>query len=174
MNVAADQVIPVLDEIVRSGSAAATIATTLQRVRQQLEASGKLMAWEIIPRSALAGELPENIHSCWVFVIRPGAATGPERHPNSHQRSFSLIGSGRFELRVGDTWDSHPLESTSRASLEQRWVSIPPSTWHRLFVGSHAWGMVSFHTVDGEALIEERPVDTSDLDGETHQEHYAR
>jgi len=173
MNAAQDPVLPALNEIVRTDSAAATVTETLRRVVQQLDTSAKLMAWEIVPLSAFGGGLPESIRSCWIFVIRARAATGAERHPNSHQRSFSLIGSGTFELHVGANWHSHPLGSTERASMEQRWVSIPPSTWHRLFVGSEAWGMLSFHTVAPEELIEERPVDTNDLDGETQQERYA-
>jgi hypothetical protein len=172
MNVADDPVVPVLNDVICGDAAAATIGTTLQRVLQQLDASTDLMAWETLPLSAFAGGLPENIRSCWIFVIRAGAATGPERHPNSHQRSLSLIGSGTFELRAGTVWHSHLLKSTDRASVEQRWVSIPPSTWHRLFVGSKAWGMLSFHTVAPNALIEERPVDTNDLDGPTRQDRY--
>jgi hypothetical protein len=172
MNVGEDSVLPALNEVVRSDSAVATITETLRRVVEHLNTSTKLMAWEVVPVSAFATGLPENIRSSWIFVIRAGAATGAERHPNSHQRSFSLIGSGTFELRVGNNWHPHPLKSTNRASIEQRWVSIPPSTWHRLFGGSGAWGMLSFHTVAPEALIEERPVDTNDLDGETRQERY--
>jgi hypothetical protein len=33
--------------------------------------------------------------------------------------------------------------------------------------------MLSFHTVDSEELIEETPVVTDDLEGETHQARYA-
>jgi hypothetical protein len=150
-----------------------TVAETLQRVTQQLAASGTLMAWDVISRDVFGEGLPTSIRSCWIFVIRAGAATGAERHPNSHQRSFSLRGSGTFELRHGTNWRSHPLESTERASVEQRWVSIPPSTWHRLVVGPEPWGMLSFHTVDSAELIEETPVDSDDLDGETHRELYS-
>ena len=105
-------------------------------------------------------------------MIRAGAATGAERHPNSHQRSFSLIGEGTFELRAGGEWRAHSLASTGHASMERRWISIPPATWHRLVVGSEPWGILSFHTVAPEELIEEMPVDANDLDGETHQERY--
>jgi hypothetical protein len=173
MNVAQDPVLPALNEVVRTDSAAATITETLRRVVQQLDTSTKLMAWEIVPLSAFEDGLPASIRSCWIFVIRALAATGAERHPNSHQRSLSLTGSGTFELRDGSNWRSHPLTSTERDSLERRWVSIPPSTWHRLFVGPEPWGMLSFHTVDPEELIEERPLDTNNLEGETHQERYA-
>ena len=132
MKVTDDQVLSALNEAVRKASTAAMITSTLRRVIDQLNTSAKLMAWEVVPLDTFAGRLPESIRSCWIFVIRPGAETGAERHPNSHQRSFSLVGSGTFELRAGTTWQPHALGSTERAGVEQRWVSIPPLTWHRL------------------------------------------
>ncbi|HSL20110.1 MAG TPA: hypothetical protein VK886_01150 [Vicinamibacterales bacterium] len=169
-----DPVLSALNDVIRAPRVNGVIRDALERVLQKLGASSETMAWEIIPFEMIDTELPENIRSCWVFAIRAGAETGAERHPNSHQRSCSLVGSGRFELRAGGGWRSHPLRSADDgSSMEQRWVSIPPSTWHRLFVGSEAWAMVSFHTVPPEELIEERPMDANDLDGETHQARYA-
>ena len=167
-----DPILLALREIVSTSRAAATIAETLTRVIRQLETSTGPMAWEVIPLTTFGAALPETIRSCWIFVIRAGAATSAERHPNSHQRSFSLVGNGTFELHDGARWLAHPLVSNDAGGAE-RWVSIPPSTWHRLFVGPRTWGMVSFHTVTPEELIEEKPVDPDDLDGATHQERYA-
>src|SRR5216117_3519331 len=134
MNVASDPVIPALDAVVRTPSAAGQVREALQRALQQLALSREQMAWEIIPLSALGCSLPESIRSCWVFGIRAGAETGAERHPNSHQRSLSLSGTGRFELRERDTWGAHQLVSTEGRPAQQRWVTIAPSTWHRLLV----------------------------------------
>ncbi|OLC04677.1 MAG: hypothetical protein AUH45_02235 [Gemmatimonadetes bacterium 13_1_40CM_69_22] len=173
MNVASDLVIPALDALVRTTSAAVQVREALQRVLQQLASSTERMAWEIIPLSALRCSLPASIRSCWVFGIRAGAETGAERHPNSHQRSLSLTGSGIFEVREAQGWTPCGLVSEPSAAPEQRWVTIPPATWHRLFVDKQAWGTVSFHTVAPEQLIEERPVDPNDLDGGTHKERYA-
>jgi len=50
-------------------------------------------------------------------------------------------------------------------------VSIPPSTWHRLFVGDESWGMLSFHTVAAEDLIEELPIGPEGLDGGPTERH---
>lgn len=132
------------------------------------------MAWETIPVETFGGRLPEGIRSCWIFMIRAGAATGAERHPNSHQRSLSLVGSGTFELRDGDVWSPYPLVSDPSAPPTARWVTIPVGTWHRLFVGQEPWGMLSFHTVAASELIEERPVEEELLDGETVRERYSR
>ena len=172
MPVPQDPVLRALNEIVSTDMGMATVTEGLRRANQQLRATTALMAWEVVPLDVFRAGLPESIRSCWIFVIRAGAATGAERHPNSHQRSFSLAGSGTFELRDGKEWRPHALSSTEGGSIEQRCVSIPPSTWHRLFAGPEPWGMVSFHTVAPEELIEERPVDPADLNGETHQERY--
>jgi hypothetical protein len=173
MNVASDPEIPALDQVVRTTSAADQVKEALRRVLQQLDSSTEQMAWEIIPLTVFGWSLPKSIRSCWVFGIRAGAETGAERHPNSHQRSLSLTGSGIFEVREAQRWTPYGLVSEPSAATEQRWVTIPPATWHRLFVHKQAWGMLSFHTVAPEELIEERPVDPNDLDGQTHQERYA-
>src|SRR5262245_59618465 len=172
MTTSVDEVLRELDEIVRADSASALLRETLARVLQELDASDSVMAWEVVPLEAFKGAVPETIRSCWMFVIRAGAHTGAERHPNSHQRSFSLTGKGTFELFDGKTWRAHPLVSAGDASGEQRSVSIPPSTLHRLFVGAKPWWRSPFHTVAAEYLIEERPVNEDDLDGATHQERY--
>jgi hypothetical protein len=172
MNSPADSLLHVLDDVVALSSAASSAEEFLPRVIQQLRESNQLMAWDIVPLSAFGGRLPESIRSCWIFAIRAGAQTTPERHPNSHQRSFSLTGSGTFDVHERGVWVPHRLVSTPGTDRERRWVSIPPSTWHRLIVGPEVWGMVSFHTVTPGELIEEKPVDPDHLDGETSRERY--
>jgi hypothetical protein len=172
MNVDSDPLIATLNPIVGKAAVAEAVRQTLRKVLQELDASERIMAWDTVPLAVFGDDLPQSIRSCWVFAIRANAATGAERHPNSHQRSLSLAGQGTFELRAGGEWTSHPLVSIEPADLPRRWVSIPPSTWHRLFTGSAPWGMLSFHTVAPEDLIEERPVNENDLDGETHQKSY--
>jgi hypothetical protein len=172
MDATTDPLIATLDAVVEEGTAAAQVSATLARVEQRLAATDGPMAWEPVPLSAFGGHLPDAIRSCWVFVLRAGAATGAERHPNSHQRSLSLTGGGNFEVRERDRWCPHPLASEAGAAPAERWVTIPPNTWHRLFVGQRAWGVLSFHTVAAEELIEERPADAGDLDGPTVRQLY--
>jgi hypothetical protein len=129
------------------------------------------MTWEPIPLDIFRQKLPQEIRSGWIFVLRAGADTGAERHPNSHQRMMTFDGSG--DMRVGglaaDTaaatgkrfkrleWQSNILVSEPSAPLERRWISIPPNVWHRPVVGRDVdWVVVSFHTVPAEELIEEK------------------
>jgi len=173
MDAAQDPVIARLSPVIHARGIAARLHDAVQRVEQRLDGSHGPMAWEIVPLTVFGGALPETVRSCWIFVIRPGAATGAERHPNSYQRSCSLLGGGRFELYDGRVWRPHALTSGTGEDVGQHWVSIPPATWHRLRVGSSTWGMVSFHTVAAGDLIEENPRDPDRLDGLMQQRRYA-
>lgn len=173
MSATTDPVIIALEVAARSGAVSTYVAEVLERVERELAAADAPMAWESVPLAVFDRPLPEAIKSCWVFVLRAGAETGAERHPNSHQRSLSLTGCGEFHLREGGRWAAVPLVSDPGAPLTRRWVSIPPSTWHRLVVGGGNWAMLSFHTVAAEELVEERPIGPDGLDdGPTERHRY--
>jgi len=163
---AADRAILVgLDRILRSEKVRTLIRPVADRVRRKLSRdTGALMAWEPIPLTIYGGVLPGAIKSSWVFVLRAGANTGAERHPNSHQRMMSFEGSGDMQVQPGSSvpndecWKSNVLISDSDAPLEKRWISIPQNVWHQPVISKEAdWVVVSFHTVLAEELIEERP-----------------
>ncbi len=155
-----------LDAVLRSENVREQIRPIVERVRAELARKNEaLMAWEPIPLSVFGRALPPEIRSAWVFVLRAGADTGAERHPNSHQRMMSFEGRGDLETGEPGQWQSNVLVSDSEAPLERRWISIPPNVWHRPVVGGEAdWAVVSFHTVLADELIEERP-DSSSKDG---------
>ena len=159
-----------LDAIVQSDELRGEIYPIVDRVRTALsEKPEALMTWEPIPLEIFGEGLPPEIRSGWIFVLRAGADTGAERHPNSHQRMMTLHGSGdmkteskKGELRIkkdekGIDWQSNVLVSEPGAPLERRWISIPPNVWHRPVVARDAdWVVISFHTVPAEELIEEK------------------
>ena len=159
-----------LDTIVRSDELRAEINPIVDRVCAALSQKPEaLMTWEPIPLDIFDEGLPPEIRSGWIFVLRAGADTGAERHPNSHQRMMTLHGSGdmkteskKGELRIkkdekGIDWQSNVLVSEPGAPLERRWISIPPIVWHRPVVGRDGdWVVISFHTVPAEELIEEK------------------
>jgi hypothetical protein len=142
------------------------IRPIVKRVRAELARKKEaLMAWEPIPLNIVETALPSEIRSAWVFILRAGADTGAERHPNSHQRMMSFEGSGDLQTGEPGQWQSNVLVSGPEAPLERRWISIPRNVWHRPVVGKNAdWAVVSFHTVAAEELIEERP-DSRSKDG---------
>ena len=151
-----------LDKALRSDSARDHIRSVVLRVREELvRKKDAPMSWEAFPLDVLATRLPHEIRSAWVFVLRAGADTGAERHPNSHQRMMSFEGSGDLQTGELGRWQSNVLISDPGAPLERRWISIPPNAWHRPLIDAEAdWVVVSFHTVPAEELIEERPDDS--------------
>ncbi len=172
----------ILDTIVGSEEIRAQIYPIVERVRTELARNKKAqMTWEPIPLTIYGGALPSGIRSSWVFVLRAGATTGAERHPNSHQRMMSFEGAGDLQVqaRHGTSlsirrtgladggkvqWQSNFLVSDPDAPLERRWISIPRNVWHQVVVPEGPdWVVVSFHTVPPEELIEERP-DSDDAD----------
>jgi hypothetical protein len=163
-----------LDAVVRSNELRAKIKSIVDRVCAALaERPETVMTWEPIPLETFGQGLPPEVRSGWVFVLRAGADTGAERHPNSHQRMMTLQGTGDMRVRAGlasTPWQSNFLVSEPSAPLERRWISIPPNVWHRPVVGKAAhWVVVSFHTVPAEELIEEK---LDEVDGGMKQKKY--
>src|SRR5437868_5993439 len=111
-----------LDTILRSDELRAKIKPVVDRVCAELtQKPGALMTWEPIPLEKFGQHLSPEIRSGWIFVLRAGADTGAERHPNSHQRMMTLHGTGdmKVENRKGEVrsekygidWQSNLLVS---------------------------------------------------------------
>jgi len=167
-------IVEALDKAVRSADAQTRIRPIVERVRADLARKpDAVMTWEPIPLTTYSGALPRQIKSSWIFILRAGANSGAERHPNSHRRMMSSAGTGdmqigrpRSETKVrqgaGIEWQSNVLISNPDAPLEKRWISIPQNVWHQPVVSEEEdWVVVSFHTVPAEQLLEERPDDQS-------------
>lgn len=163
-------ILETLDQILLSPPVRAEIEPIVERVRAGLaRESNASMTWEPVPLDFFGANLPESLRSAWIFVLRGGADTGAERHPNSHQRMLTFGGTGDMKIDVEHArndvasesdivWESNVLVSDPGAPLEARWISIPQNVWHRPVIPEGAdWVVVSFHTVPAAELIEERP-----------------
>src|SRR5438067_6339066 len=130
-----------LDTIVGSEKIRAQIYPIVERVRTELARNKTAqMTWEPIPLTIYGGALPSGIRSSWVFILRAGAATGAERHPNSHQRMMSFEAAGDLQVRAGlsdrgeEQWQSNLFVSELGAPLERRWISVHRNDWHQVVV----------------------------------------
>lgn len=148
-----------LSRILSVPSARGAMAPVLARVEKTLSARpDQRQAWEPIPLRSLGFATPEAVRSCWVFVLRSGAIFGPERHPNSHQRTIALSGAALFEILMDESWSPWPVSSIPDEPGATSAISIAPSVWHRIRVGPETFVSVSFHTAPAEELIEETPI----------------
>jgi hypothetical protein len=147
-----------LDAVLRHDVVERGLEPIVRRVLAKLVANASAsMAWEDVPLELYEGILPCEIQSSWVFVLRSGATTGAERHPNSHQRVMSYRGVGDLQTGGPGRWRSNVLRSNRDGELESRWASVPANVWHQAIVPEEDWVVVSFHTALPHELIEERP-----------------
>jgi hypothetical protein len=158
-----DPLIPMLDTAVWRAITAGRMDAATRRVRAALERDETLkLAWESVPLDAY-DDLPADIRSSWVFVLRAGCVTGAERHPNSIQRVMSFRGAADLQTWEDLRWRSNPLSGAD--SGEGRWLTIPENVWHRPVVAPRFdWIVVSFHTATDAELVEERPLDDEQPD----------
>lgn len=165
------EILRALDQAVNTDAVARHIANALPALELRLRVDPTaIMSWEPIPLTVY-GLLPPEIRSSWIFVLRKGITTGAERHPNSHQRMMSYRGCGDFPTQHDGVWESHVLTSDRSAPIADRWVSIPPYTWHQGIVDpAEHWVVVSFHTVVASELIEERPTSDGGVEGKHYLE----
>jgi hypothetical protein len=165
------KILEILDSLIRQKHAITILDSTVTRVEHKLMLEPEaLLAWEPVPLSIYGGKLPDTIQSSWVFVLRAGATTGAERHPNSHQRMISYRGSGDLQTWNGKRWCSHILVSDTDSPIKNRCLSIPSNIWHQAVVPQDNWVVIGLHTVPADELIEERQDQTDAT--LTHQRRY--
>src|SRR5437773_10918721 len=105
-----------IDVALRSENVREQIRPIMKRVRAELARKKEaLMTWEPVPLNIFGTALPREIRSAWVFVLRAGADTGAERHPNSHQRMMTFEGSGDMQTGEPSQWQSNVLVSNPDA-----------------------------------------------------------
>jgi hypothetical protein len=151
-----------LDALLRPASVRSTIDAIVADVELDLLRNpAALMTWRPISLLLYRGPIPAGIQSSWVFILRAGATTGAERHPNSHQRVMSYRGRGDLQVNIDGQWSSNQLDSDHTLPLPARWASIPINVWHQAVVPAENWVVVSFHTVPAHELIEQRPHGTA-------------
>jgi len=91
------EILTVLDSLVRDKDVGREIDKIVAQVQSTLDADKKAdMAWEPIPLNVYGENLPGDIHSSWVLILRADTITGAERHPNSHQRMMAYHGNGDY------------------------------------------------------------------------------
>src|SRR5438105_435787 len=109
-----------LDRILRSDEIRAQIQRLVERVRKDLTRKKEaVMAWEPVPLQIFGGGLPPEIQSSWVFILRAGANTGAERHPNSHQRMMTLEGTGDMQTEKRETWQQPAKQASNAEPIRQ-------------------------------------------------------
>lgn len=144
--------LPQLDEAVAELVAWPGTHSLVDTLKQQLSHTLEPFVWSAIELQSITTPLPDNIRSCWIFVLRKGVGSGCHYHPNSIQHMVMIEGEG--SSKVGSISRQMKLFRDEGSSLADMWYVIPEGTPHEFFPEGRDVVVVSFHTCDSDELEE--------------------
>lgn len=137
-----------VDFLVRQDSYANTIAELKARL---VHCVGSFV-WSVIDLEALPYDLPDNIKSGWIFVLKPNSPSGCHFHPNSIQHMVMIEGAGQSQ--VGESHKRMVRFDSPGVALSDRWYVIGENVGHEFFPEDTEMVVVSFHTCAANELEE--------------------
>lgn len=141
-----------LDDAVAELVTRPSIHSLVDTLKQQLPHTTEPFVWSAIDLQSITTPLPGTIKSCWIFVLKKGAASGCHFHPNSIQHMVMIEGAGTS--KVGSISAEMKLFREQDCSLDQTWYVIPAGVPHEFFPEGKDVVVVSFHTCASEELEE--------------------
>src|SRR5262245_22961630 len=120
-----------LNEAVAELLALPTIHSLVGRLRNQLQQTPEPFVWSAIDLRFITTPLPNNIGSCWMFVLKKDIPSGCHYHPNSIQHMVVIEGEGNSQ--VGSTSRRMKRFGEPDCSLDDIWYVIPEGMPHEFF-----------------------------------------
>jgi len=128
------------------------IHTLVDTLKNQLQHSSEPFVWSTVDLKSFAARLPNEIRSCWIFVLKADVRSGCHYHPNSIQHMVMIEGEGTSI--VGAISGEMKRFDEPDCSLADTWYVIPEGTPHEFFPSGSDMVVVSFHTCDSDELEE--------------------
>lgn len=155
------EILGVLDRVIFSHAVFPILESKVAEARETFDRSDAVLASAVaVPLSVFGDELPNEIASCRIFILRSRKESQEERHPNSRQRLVAFHGTGALLTQEQGEWVSYELSTDRSKEISKRWVSIPENMLHKPVAFAQDWVALSFHTASDEELIDEYPIGT--------------
>jgi oxalate decarboxylase/phosphoglucose isomerase-like protein (cupin superfamily) len=126
------------------------IRETINALKIELEKSREPFVWKTVTIKSMRDNLPKNIRSAWIFILRRGTPSAAHYHPNSVQYTAMIEGKGRAII----DGVSRELKTFDTARDKKTWVVIGENVPHKFFPGKKDMVVLSFHTCLDNELIE--------------------
>ena len=152
MPVAEADYLQLLNDAVAELVSRRTTQALVADLKQQLPHTEEPFVWSAIDLESITTRLPENIKSCWIFVLKKDAPSGCHYHPNSIQHMVMIEGAGTS--KVGTSEGEMRLFGSLGDSLGETWYVIPERLPHEFFPKGSDVVVVSFHTCESDELEE--------------------
>ena len=124
----------------------------LEQLKREVSDTSESFVWSTIDLNSINSELPGEIKSCWIFVLKKNVPSGCHYHPNSIQHMIMIEGQG--ESKVGDIRKRMIGFGSNDYSLDETWYVIPEGVPHEFFPELTDMVVVSFHTCEARELQE--------------------
>src|SRR5215813_11925969 len=137
--------LPKLNEAVAQLITQPAIHSLVRDLKQQLQHTSEPFVWSTIDVTA---PLPDEIRSCWIFVLKKDVPSGCHYHPNSIQHMVMIEGDGTSKVRAISRQMKRLGDPDS--SLQDIWYVIPEGAPHEFFPKGKDMVVVSFHTCESD------------------------
>ncbi len=144
--------LPQLNDAVAQLVARPGIHSVVDTLKQKLQHTSEPFVWSTIDVQSIATPLPDNIKSCWIFVLKKDVPSGCHYHPNSIQHMVMIEGEG--SSKVAGVSRQMKLFGEQDGPLADTWYVIPEGVPHEFFPEGRDVVVVSFHTCDSDTLEE--------------------
>lgn len=147
--------VPDLDSLSRAVDSLLTqerVRQDISQLKVELQSSPEPFVWSVVDCASLAGILPQDIRSGWIFVLRKDTPSGAHHHPNSVQHMVMVEGAGRSVV-AGQERRMQRFGSTGLAPRDL-WYVIGRNVTHEFFPEGEDVVVISFHTCAADELVE--------------------
>lgn len=129
-----------------------SFSQTVEQLSRELQHSQEPFVWSVIPLNSITQELPANIKSGWIFLLKQGVPSGCHFHPNSIQHMVTIKGKGTSKI-AGEHKRMVLFDEPNNA-LTDIWYVIAAGVPHEFFPEDEDVLVVSFHTCQANELEE--------------------
>ncbi|MCI0486547.1 MAG: hypothetical protein L0229_08090 [Blastocatellia bacterium] len=141
-----------LNESVESLLKQKSILEKIQELKEEIGHAQESFVWSVIDLNSVKSELPENIESGWIFVLKKDVPSGRHYHPNSIQHMVMLEGQGK--ARIAETSKRMIRYGLSDRLPDETWYVIGEGIPHEFFPEERDMVVISFHTCEAKELEE--------------------
>lgn len=127
------------------------IKLAIKNLKLKTRETSEPFIWSVIDINSHHQNLPPNIKSVWIFVLKKGASSIAHYHPNSTQHTVMIEGKGK--VRIKDHMKDLKTFDSSSSTEKDIWCIIDKNVPHEFFP-TEDMVVISFHTCLPDELIE--------------------
>jgi len=124
----------------------------IRALKEEIKQTSEPFVWAVLDLQNISGHLPDNIQSCWIFVLKKDTPSGCHFHPNSIQHMVMIEGEGTAE--IGSVTSEMNRFDAANLPLPDVWYVIDLGLPHEFFPRGSDMVVISFHTCAANELEE--------------------